>query len=95
MVGIVGMPAVGMPVGLGRYGRALENPNSPRPTVDGRWAPPRCPWTGDIAVYSIVLETIQIIYLILLPTAGVSHICFLLALSTFLLTSRYKYLVFP
>ena len=43
MVGIVGMPAVGMPVGLGRYGRALENPNSPRPTVDGRWAPPARP----------------------------------------------------
>ena len=47
------MPTMGMPMGRGRHGRALENPNSPPPTVDGRWAPPRYPWTGDVAVQSL------------------------------------------
>lgn len=60
MVGIVGMPAVGMPVGLGRYGRALENPNSPRPTVDGRCRSlPMTLWQSGIANSSISMETAQ------------------------------------
>ena len=36
IIDIVGIPAMGMPTGRGRYGQALENPNSPPPTVDGR-----------------------------------------------------------
>ena len=50
IVGIVGMPAIGIPTGYRRYRRALENLNSPPPTIGRRWAPPRCPWTGNVAV---------------------------------------------